>query len=143
MVAEGAPRRAGQPGTGFVAERAADGAGAAPGSPYFAASDLNTSLVTPFSVSSTPTPFTATASKNGKPRGFMRSFRISMGSAFGRSRLLYWRTIGISSGSISLASRFSRRFSKLSRSASSIASWLSATNTTQSAPFSTMRRVAL
>ena len=66
-----------------------------------------------------------------------------MGSALGRSRLLYWRTIGISSASISLASRFCRRFSKLSRLASSIASWLSATNTTQSAPFSTMRRVAL
>ena len=66
-----------------------------------------------------------------------------MGSAFGRSRLLYWRTIGTSSGSISLARRFSRRFSKLSRLASTTASWESHTKTTQSAPLSTMRRVAL
>ena len=60
-----------------------------------------------------PMPFIATASKKGRPRGLSRSFRISIGSALGRSRLLYWRTIGISSGSISLASRFSRRFARL------------------------------
>ena len=45
------------------------GPGARPGaereeapSPYFTDNDLNTSLVTPLSVSSTPTPLTATAS---------------------------------------------------------------------------------
>ena len=61
----------------------------------------------------------------------------------GRSRLLYWRTVGISAGSISLASRFSFRFATASRFASSMGSWLSATKTTQSAPLRTMRRVAL
>ena len=66
-----------------------------------------------------------------------------MGSAFGRSRLLYWSTTGISSGSISLASRFCRMFSKLSMFASSIASCESATKHTPSAPFSTILRVAL
>jgi hypothetical protein len=121
--------------------------GSVPGSvgppPYLVASERNTIVVAAFSVSSTPLPRTATASQNVRPRGFSRSFRISMGSALGRSRLLYWNTIGISSGSISLASRFCRRFSRLSRLASSTGSWLSDTKTTQSAPFSTMRRVAL
>ena len=81
--------------------------------------------------------------RRGSCAGSCRSLRISIGSAFGRSRLLYCSTTGISSGSISLASRFCRMFSKLSRLASSIASWLSHTKTTASAPFSTMRRVAL
>jgi hypothetical protein len=69
-----------------------------------------------------------------------RAFRTEIGSAVGRSRLLYWITCGID-GSISLTSRFWRRLRRLSALASSIAAWLSATKTTASQPFSTMRRV--
>ena len=62
----------------------------------------------PLSVSSTPVPLTATASKLGRLRGFRRALRTDTGSAVGRSLLLYWMTIGIV-GSISLASRFRLR----------------------------------
>ena len=97
--------------------------------------------MTPFSVSSTPVPLKATASKAGRLRGLSRSFSTESGSAVAVSRLLYWITCGIS-GSISFTSRFWRRLRWLSALASSIAAWLSATNTTASQPFSTMRRVA-
>ncbi len=73
-------------------------------------------------------------------RGLSRALRTDTGSAVGRSRLLYWMTCGIV-GSISFTSRFWRRLRWLSAFASSIAAWLSATNTTASQPFSTIRRV--
>ncbi len=94
----------------------------------------------PFSVSSTPVPLNATASNQGRLRGLSRSLRTEIGRAVGRSRLLYWMTCGIV-GSISLTSRFWRRLRRLSALASSMAAWLSATKTTASHPFSTMRRV--
>ncbi len=94
----------------------------------------------PFSVSSTPVPLKATASKQGRLRGLRRALSTETGSAVGRSRLLYWMTCGMV-GSISLTSRFCRRLRRLSAFASSIAAWLSATNTTASQPFRTMRRV--
>ncbi len=95
----------------------------------------------PRRVSSTPCPSNATDSKKGTLRGLSRAFRTEMGSAVGRSRLLYCRTIGIE-GSISFARRLRRRLCRLSKLASSIAAWLSATKTTASQPLSTMRRVA-
>ncbi len=61
-----------------------------PSWPFF--SSMMTSLATALSVSKTPPPSEATASKSGTPRGF-RAFRISgTGTALGRSRLLYWTT---------------------------------------------------
>src|SRR5438552_1913258 len=53
--------------------------------PYLVARARKTRVVAPFSVSSTPMPFMATASKYGSPLGFSFSFRISIGSALGRS----------------------------------------------------------
>ena len=49
------------------------------------------------------------------------------------SRLLNWMMIGVSFGSIWFSSRFSRRFAKLSRFASTMAGCESATKTTESA----------
>src|SRR5262249_21831975 len=57
----GAEGAGGTGGAGGGAAGRGPAAGAAVSVPYFADSDLNTSFVTPFSVSSTPTPFTATA----------------------------------------------------------------------------------
>ena len=96
-------RRGGR--TGAVVGVEVAGLAASPPPPYLVARDLNTSPVAAFNVSSTPWPFMATASKKGRPRGLSLSLRISTGRALGRSRLLYWRTVGISPGSISLASQ--------------------------------------
>ncbi len=97
--------------------------------------------MTPLRVSSTPTPLTATDSKEGRPLGLSLALSTATGSVLGRSRLLYCMTMG-SSGSSSFSRRFSRRLARLARFASSMAACESATNTTPSAPFSSMRRVA-
>src|SRR5262249_9350168 len=86
-------------------------------------SSVSTSLATAFSVSNTPMPFGATASKLGTLVGFSASSSSGSGIAFGRSRLLYWTTYGNLSRSYPCSCRFERRFSSDSMFASMRSSW--------------------
>jgi hypothetical protein len=56
---------------------------------WFFLSSMITSFAIAFSVSKTPGPSTAQASKSGRLRGFSAFFISSSGTTFGRSRLLY------------------------------------------------------
>src|SRR4051812_45967070 len=58
--------------------------------PFF--SSVRMSLAMDLSVSYTPSPFGATASKWGTRLGLSRFSSSSIGAALGRSRLLYWMT---------------------------------------------------
>ncbi len=96
-----------------------------------------------FSVSNTPTPCRAAASKKGAPPGFSASFSTSTGWMFRMSRLLNWKTTGTWSTDNPSSARFTLRLFSDSMLVSSAATWLSATKTTPSTPFSTSLRVAL
>ena len=74
----------------------------------------------PFSVSKTPTPCSAAASKYGRPSGFSISSIDSRGRMFRRSRLLYWKTIGTWSRVSPISARFTLRLLMDSRLASSM-----------------------
>src|SRR5712691_11678360 len=110
-----------------------------------AASFLSTSSEIPLSVSNTPLPWSASAPKLGTPRKFRASSRSAVEriSSRGRSCLLYCRTRGMVRMSTPCSNRLLCRFCRLSRFSSSCRAWLSPTNTTPSAPWSTSRRVAL
>jgi hypothetical protein len=93
-------------------------------------------------VSSTPSPFDATAGNSGTRRWLRARERAEISTTAGRSRLLYWKTRGIREASICCASRFatiSWRLCSFSRQRSSAEL---ATKATPSAPFRTTRRVA-
>src|SRR5205814_3175650 len=110
-----------------------------------ASSFLSTSSEMLLRVSNTPLPCSASALKLGTPRKFSASSR-SAGeriSSSGRSCLLYCSTRGMVRMSTPCSSRLLCRFCRLSRFSSSWRAWLSPTNTTPSAPWSTSRRVAL
>jgi hypothetical protein len=96
-----------------------------------------------FSVSKTPTPWMAAASKNGAPPGLRAFCSAATGRMLRRSRLLYWNAIGSERGSSPSSSRFCLRFESDSSFGSAAGAWLSATNTRPSTPFRTSRRVAL
>ena len=95
------------------------------------------------SVSKTPTPCRAAASKNGAPAGFRASFKTSTGWMLRMSLLLNWKTIGRSSSDRPSSAMLALRLASDSMFVSSAATWLSATNTTPSTPFKTSFRVAL
>src|SRR2546427_3493397 len=110
-----------------------------------AASRFSTSSEIPFSVSNTPVPCSASAAKLGTARKLRASSR-SAGeriSSRGKSCLLYCMASGMARTSTPCSSRLLCRFWRLSTFSSSWRAWLSATNTTPSAPCSTSRRVAL
>src|SRR5882672_398060 len=71
---------------------------------------FRTSLQATLSVSNTPVPRSATASKYGALRGFSSRSRSSMGTTRGRSRLLYCMTKGIFSIARSCSVRLSSMF---------------------------------
>jgi hypothetical protein len=96
-----------------------------------------------FSVSKTPTPCRAAASKCGQRVGLRFSCSSSTGRMLRMSRLLYWKMTGVCSIDIPSSARFARRLFTDSMFASSMAAWLSATKTTPSTPLSTSLRVAL
>src|SRR5690606_33579416 len=58
-------------------------------------SSVRTSLLTALSVSNTPIPLRALASKSGTFIGLMSARSSSTGTTLGKSRLLYWITYGI------------------------------------------------
>jgi len=58
--------------------------------PFF--SSMITSFAIALSVSNTPVPSTAQASKSGRPLGLSAFFISSSGTTFCKSRLLYWMT---------------------------------------------------
>ena len=93
-------------------------------------------------VSSTPSPRRATAGMDGTLRAFSVRSMNSVGVTSGRSRLLYWRTSGRDEGSSWCASRFSVISRKLWTFSSQRSAAELATKTSESAPFSTRRRVA-
>src|SRR4051812_42436109 len=110
-----------------------------------AARRLSTSSDTPLSVSNTPLPCSASAEKLWTERKFSASSISSWVKtrSRGKSCLLYWNTTGSWRISTPCASKLSCRFWRLSRLSSNLLAWLSATNTTPSAPWSTSLRVAL
>jgi hypothetical protein len=93
-------------------------------------------------VSSTPSPRSATAGMAGTLRAFSVRSMNSTGVTSGRSRLLYWSTSGSEDGSSWCASRFSVISRKLWTFSSQRSAAEFATNTSESAPFRTSRRVA-
>src|SRR5205807_4060708 len=109
------------------------------------ASFLSTSSEIPLRLSNTPLPCSASAPKLGTPRKLRASSRSAGGriNSRGRSCLLYCSTRGMVRMSTPCSSRLLCRFCRLSRFSSSWRAWLSPTNTTPSAPWSTSRRVAL
>src|SRR5512140_3613872 len=72
---------------------------------------IRTSLMAAFSVSKTPIPVLADASNSGTLRRLRSAWSSASEATFGRSRLLYWITMGSLPGSYPCSRRFSRRFS--------------------------------
>ncbi len=110
---------------------------------YLTAMAASISCTTATNVSRTPSPRAATAGKALRPQRFRARFKSASGWAPGRSCLLYWMTSGTFSGTSRFARRLTFMFSKADWFSLSAAFWLSATNTTASAPARTTRRVAL
>src|SRR5207253_2177701 len=141
VLRDGPPRRDGEPVRGAHHERIERilGVEGARHAAVPAASFLSTSSEMPLSVSKTPVPCKASALKLGTPRKLRASSR-SAGeriSSRGKSCLLYCSTSGIVRMSTPCSSRLLCRFCRLSRFSSSWRAWLSPTNTTPSAPWST------
>ena len=110
---------------------------------YLTAMAASMSCTTATKVSMTPWPRAATAGNAFRPQKF-RARSISVrGCSSERSCLLYWRTSGTFSGTSRLARRLTFMFSKADMLSFWPVRWLSATNTTASAPARTTRRVAL
>ncbi len=97
----------------------------------------------PRSVSNTPAPCSASAAKDGTPRKFSASSSAGTPRIIsdGRSCLLYWITSGMVRTSMPCSAAFVCRSCMLSMFSCSWRAWLSATNTTPSAPCSTSFRV--
>ena len=93
-------------------------------------------------VSSTPSPFDATAGNSGACRPLRERESAESSMTAGRSRLLYWKTRGIREASICWASRFVTISWRLCRFSCHRSSAELATKTTPSAPLRTTRRVA-
>src|SRR6185437_1221034 len=103
----------------------------------------STSSEMPRSVSNTPVPCNAPAENAGTPRKLSASSNavVPSISSGGRSCLLYCNTSGTVRTSMPCSARLACRSCMLSMFSSSCRTWLSATNTTPSAPCSTSLRV--
>ena len=133
---------------GACAAGAGAGAGAAdvaevPAPPDFWWIESSTSAAKALSVGNTPWPVLATPSNEGRPVGFRALSSSATGSASGRSRLLYWMTIGMVANSLPYSVRFSCRLRSDSRFSSIIDAEESATKITPSTPCRTSLRVEL
>ena len=96
-----------------------------------------------FSVSKTPDPRSATASKYGAWLGFSSFSSSGTETTRGRSRLLYCMTSGIFSVASPCSERLSCMFIRLSTFASNRSIWESATKTMPSTPLRISFRLAL
>ena len=92
-------------------------------------------------VSSTPSPRDATAANSGARRPFRTFESASTGTTSGKSRLLYWNTSGMRFGSSRCSTRLATISFRLFKFSCQRSEAELATNTTPSAPLTTMRRV--